>query len=416
VPNAKLRDIEAALESAANANKGFTHVHILAHGTPVPDEFDKRFGIALDHAIEGVDAVKPEHLAAALSAVASTSVVVTLAACDLANQTDSINPAKSVAHELHVSGIPVVIASQLPLTIDGSIILVRRFYTELLSGRDVRAALHAARVELYENSARAGHDWVSLVGYVQLNEGYADFLKNISLQSRLASLENLRDKADVLVECGASQEQILKLRDDLVRQIGELQFLLTSNNDGAALDENLGLLGSAEKRLAEFCFRQIGGEPGRAESRLALERARTWYRQAFTKNPSHHWSGVQYLALDVALSGAVNTKDWKTAYRAAEVDRVRANEFWAHGSLVELALLSRRIGENTYEKTDETAEAYLEEMRQRISQLENPPVLDPLRSTKLQLLRYADWWRQDHGYFGGTDDLAAEAARLAGLL
>jgi hypothetical protein len=412
IGNAKLRDIKAAVDNAANASKGFTHVHMLAHGTPVAGDDDDRFGVALNHPIEGVDAVKPEDLAKALTAITSTSVVVTLAACDLANATDSINPAKSVAHELHVSGIPVVIASQLPLTIDGSIILATRFYRDILGGRDVRAALHATRVELYENSDKAGHDWVSLVGYVQLNEGYADFLKNISLQARLASLENLRDKAVILAGSGAGKSELASLRDALKREIRDLEIQLASNNEGTALDENVGLLGSAEKRLAEFCFAQFYDENGRQASREALERALKWYRRAFKMNPSHHWSAVQYLALDAALNGKLDRKDWKTAYRAAEVDRVREAEFWAHGSLVELALLGRIIDE----RTDETAEVYLAEMRERVGRLAEAPRHDPFTATRLQLRRYVDWWRQDQGFFAGTPDLASDAARLADLL
>jgi hypothetical protein len=250
------------------------------------------------------------------------------------------------------------------------------------------------------------------VGYVQLNEGYADFLKNISLQARLASLENLRDKAVILAGSGAGKSELASLRDALKREIRDLEIQLASNNEGTALDENVGLLGSAEKRLAEFCFAQFYDENGRQASREALERALKWYRRAFKMNPSHHWSAVQYLALDAALNGKLDRKDWKTAYRAAEVDRVREAEFWAHGSLVELALLGRIIDE----RTDETAEVYLAEMRERVGRLAEAPRHDPFTATRLQLRRYVDWWRQDQGFFAGTPDLASDAARLADLL
>lgn len=122
--------------------------------------------------------------------------MVTLAACDASNQMDTITPKKSIAHALHVSGLPVGVASQLPLTKQGSNILVHHF----------------------------------------------------------------KDKA------------------------------------------------------------------GRRESRGALERARDWYRLAFNANPPHHWSGVQYLALNAALTGKVDAEDWKTAYRVAEVDCRHPNE------------------------------------------------------------------------------------------
>ena len=137
--HARLRDLKAAVEKAQDAGRGFTHIHLLAHGHLLRDEDDDRFGIAFDHPIEGMDVVKPEQLAQAFEGVRSSAVVVTLAACDAGSQMDTITSEKSIAHALHVSGLPVVVASQLPLTVPGSNILVRRFYHDLLDGFDVAA-------------------------------------------------------------------------------------------------------------------------------------------------------------------------------------------------------------------------------------------------------------------------------------
>ncbi len=412
VVNARLRDLKDAVDKAREASKGFTHVHLLAHGHLLQDEDDDRFGIAFNHPVEGMDVVTPEQLTEAFEGVRSSALVVTLAACDAGNQMDTITPEKSIAHELHVSGLPVVVASQLPLTVPGANILVRRFYHELLEGLDVRTALHDARVELYEKRKEAGHDWMSLVGYVELREGYADFLEEIRLKSQLVALKNLRDRAEVAAGEGATAAELMNIRAALKQRIDHLQILLSETGGLTALDETRGLLGSAEKRLAELCFRHFKDEQSQLESRGALERARDWYRSAFEANPSHHWSGVQYLALDAALTGTVNTEDWKTAYRAAEVDRRRPNEFWAQGSLAELALLDRIL----HEGTDLSAAEYLAEMKDRIAALKEAPSHNPLSSTRLQLRRYVDWWRQHSGYFLGAPDLASEAQRLAGLL
>lgn len=413
VGNARLRDLKDAVEKAGEAHQGFTHVHLLAHGHLLRDEEDDRFGIAFNHPVEGMDVVTPEQLSAAFEGIRSSAVVVTLAACDAGNQMDTITSEKSIAHELHVSGLPVVVASQLPLTVPGSNILVRRFYHDLLEGLDVRTALHGARVELHEKREQAGHDWLSLVGYVELREGYVDFLKEIRLKSQLVSLENLRDRAELAAGQGTTAAELMNIRVALKQRIEHLQSLLSETGDVAALGETRGLLGSAEKRLAEFCFRHFKDEEGQRASRAALERARDWYRSAFEANPSHHWSGVQYLALDAALTGKVDVENWKTAYRAAEVDRRRPNEFWAQGSLAELALLGRILGEGT----DLSAEEYLTEMKGRVAALEEQHLsLDPFSSTRLQLRRYVDWWRQDLGFCLGTPDLASEAGRLAGLL
>jgi hypothetical protein len=253
---------------------------------------------------------------------------------------------------------------------------------------------------------------MSLVGDVELREGYADFLEEIRLKSQLVALKNLRDRAEVAAGEGATAAELTNIRAALKQRIDHLQSLLSETGGLAALDETRGLLGSAEKRLAELYFRHFKDEQSQLESRGALERARDWYRSAFQANPSHHWSGVQYLALDAALTGTLDTEDWKTAYRAAEVDRRRPNEFWAHGSLAELALLDRIF----HEGTDLSAEEYLAEMKDRIAALKEAPSHNPLSSTKLQLRRYVDWWRDDLGYFLGAPDLASEAGRLAGLL
>jgi hypothetical protein len=412
VGNARLSDLEAAIQDATEAGKGFSHVHLLAHGHPVREVNDDRFGVAFTHPVEGMDVVAPEQLSKALTGIRSSAVVVTLAACDAGNQTDTITPEKSVAHELHVSGLPVVVASQLPLTVSGSNILVRRFYHDLLEGRDVRSALHRARVELYEKREEAGHDWLSLVGYVELREGYADFLQEIRLKSQLASLENLRDRAAVAAKEGAASDVLMEIGTALKLRIDRLENLLSETRCGAALDENRGLLGSAEKRLAELCFHHFKDEAGQRESQEALKRARDCYRLAFEANPSHHWSGVQYLALHAALTGEVNPAHWKTAYRAAEVDRQRPNEFWAQGSLAELALLDLILGKGT----DLSATEYLVEMKDRVAALKEAPSHNPFGSTALQLLRYVNWWRQDLGFFPGTPDLASAAGHLAKLI
>jgi hypothetical protein len=410
--NARLRDLKDAVEKAGEARQGFTHVHLLAHGHLLRGEDDDRFGIAFNHPVEGMDVVEPGQLAEAFGGIRSSAVVLTLAACDAGNQMDTITPEKSIAHELHVSGLPVVVASQLPLTVAGSTILVRRFYHDVMGGLDVRTALHGARVALYENREQAGHDWVSLVAYVELREGYADFLQEIRLKSQLVALENLRDRAEVAAAEGATAAELTDIRAALKQRIEHLQKLSSETMGVAALDEARGLLGSAEKRLAELSFHHFKDEESQRESRAALERARDWYRSAFEADPSRHWSGAQYLALDAVLTGKVDADDWKTAYRAAEVDRRRPNEYWAQGSLAELALLDQFVQRGT----DLSAEAYLIEMKARIAALNEVPLYNPLDATRMQLRRYADWWRQDLGFFPGAPDLADEAGRLAGFL
>ncbi len=403
VGNAKLRDIETLLETETEP---FTHFHLLAHGYPVDGEEGKRFGIAFDSRIEGIDPVAPEALAKSLEPIKDCAVVMTIAACDSANNTNSITPEKSLAHQIHIAGVPVVVASQLPLTVDGSNILVRQFYRYLLTGLDVREALHKTRVELFHRQKEAGHDWLSVVGYVRLREGYVDFLKQLRLKSHLASMTNLRDRIDSMPE-GSNQAEIKKIHNRLQEKIDVLTQLVSHADNSKVLNENRGLLGSAEKRLAEFIHCHCHYDGANQESLEALKRARCWYGDAFRENPSHHWTGVQFLALEAALSGSINKGDWSLAYHAAEVDRQRPGEYWALGSLAELALLAILVDT----ATEKTATEYLEEMKERVTALETKPEHDPFMSTAQQLLRYVNWWTPQNGFFSGIDLNMEEAAK-----
>lgn len=255
---------------------------------------------------------------------------------------------------------------------------------------------------------------------MELPEGYDDILERVHLDSTLAALKNLRDRTEAMTD--PSEGEVQRTKELFETRINSLQTKLeeaAQSKDAADAktwlqdkEEHLGLIGSAEKRVAEFIhFFQAFGEPDK-ESRAALERSRDRYREAFLGQPAHHWSGVQYLAIDAALTGTLNEEHWTTAYRAAEVDRQKQGEYWALGSLAELALLAPLAGD----ETDETSEKYLMEMKSRVSNLDEPPRHDPFHATRLQFLRYINWWKKDYGFFSNSIDLSQEAGRLAQLL
>jgi hypothetical protein len=167
----------------------FTHVHILAHGVPIGDRDDARFGLRLHRPGQPDErvVVSGDQLAHALLPSrsrkgASDPVFVSLATCESANQASVVNPGGSVAHQLHQMGVPWVVASQFPLTVVGSIVLVEDLYVELLLGTDPRIALHRVRQHL---ATRFGdrHDWATLVAY-------ASFSTDFDVQ-----VEKFRDRA-----------------------------------------------------------------------------------------------------------------------------------------------------------------------------------------------------------------------------
>lgn len=416
VENAEIDDLRKAVE-----NGSFTHIHILAHGNSMGERRDERFGIAFrDPADDSKEVVSPDELVQILSPQLSSAVTITIAACDGGNQADTVNPKKSLAHELHVSGFPIVIASQFPLAKPGSCELAKHFYHELFGGRDVRQAIHRVRKTLYEKQGQTGHDWISLVSYVELPEGYDDILERVHLDSTLAALKNLRDRTEAMKDPPESEvrgiKELFKTRiDSLQQKLDESEQQKDNPNAKEWLkdkEEYLGLIGSAEKRVAEFIhnFQEFGDS--KIESRSALERSRNRYLKAFQGQPTHHWSAVQYLAIDAALNGKVNKEHWTVAYRAAEVARHKPDEYWALGSLAELALLAPIADV----ETDLTAEEYLEEMKSRVKAQDKKPSHDPFRSTQIQFLRYKNWWRQDLGFFQDAPDLSQKAELLARLL
>jgi hypothetical protein len=180
-------------------------------------------------------------------------------------------------------------------------------------------------------------------------------------------------------------------------------------------DENLGLLGSTEKRLAELYFHRaaLGDDTAgwQSRSRLALAGSRNWYEKTFVRNLSHHWSGVQALALEAALTGRIDRAGrWYAAREAAETDNANPDEKWASGTLAELCLLAPLAGLDSH--LDEAGRM----LRELVARARRSGDSFPIESTERQLRRYTNWWTTENGYFGDAPDLAREAEQLLGVL
>lgn len=421
IRRASLDDVRRAGTAAVEDDEPFTHLHILAHGCPIGDEYDQRFGLAL-HANDGrgVHKASPEELAEAIRPFADSLGMVTVAACDGGNQANSVAGGASVADALHRSGIEVVVAAQFPLTFGGSTLFTGTFYKRVLSGEDVRQTLHRVRSELYGRGASVGHDWASLVAYVQLAPDYDDRLLGVQLRAELASLRTAQRWSDDLWERGiADPSAYERVGARLTERIANLERLLREHRGTHGVgnrEEHLGLLGSAEKRLGELHFNcaQLDGDPApwKARSREALMRSRDWYRRSCRRNLSHHWTGVQHLSLEAVLTGRiVDAGLWHAFRKAADIDRdEQPDDPWPCGSLVELYLLGPTAGVSG--RLDD-ARAELVELIRRARGLEDA---FPIESTERQLRRYVEWWTRDEGYFDGQHDLAAEATELLAVI
>jgi hypothetical protein len=414
------RDVAKAVRRARESKSPYTHVHLLAHGKSVRDPITDSllWGIRLGD--EGSPA-PPEEVAAALEPQDHLPVVITVATCDAANQAQTAIPKRSVAQELHSRGVPVVLAPQLPLTQPGSVTMTRTFYRPLLAGEDVRLALHQARLALRDD-ADAGHDWASLVGYVQLPEGYADHLVEVSVQREMELLKAARKRLEAVAEAADPETDrvLAALGGELTQRVASLSRRLETIPETwrDLRSECHGILASAYKRLAEVELHRAEraaqlGEQADSEALAAMSKEHLRdsleaYRSAYKADIQNHWLGAQQLALERVLDGELKeSRDWDVTLYAAELVAARnEGEYWAHGTIAELQLLAERLPE---------AKAALEEL---VSQAAKAAAAGDggagyaVPSTRDQLDRYVSWWTTDHGFFAGGADLSAEATEL----
>jgi hypothetical protein len=336
--------------------------------------------------------------------------VVTITACDSAAVGSPVVPGATPAHALHQAGVPVVVASQFPITFAGSAIVVEQFYGRLLAGDDVRDALVATRLALHAAKAVTGHDWMSLVAYAQLPEGYQDRLLDVRLAADLASLQTAQLWADHLVEHAAPAaryEEVVARMRERIASLEASEVAAESSGRADLLQESRGLLGSANKRLAELLFRRAGHEEDGAEwldaSRSALANAAVWYSDAYDGNLAAHWVAVQQLSLEAVVHGTIlEPWRWNAAMHATQGP---SDAMWKLGSRAELHLLAPYAGEPPQ----------LQEAHAALSgfaALVPDGHRFPLESTARQLRRYVDWWTSENGFFGEADDLREPAAEL----
>lgn len=103
---------------------------------------------------------------------------------------------------------------------------------------------------------------------------------------------------------------------------------------------------------------------------------------------------------------------WHAALIAAEIDRKKASDCWALGSLAELQLLAPMAG---LPDGLSKAVALLEEMKTRVTTRGDDDRF-PLESTASQCRRYVNWRTNENGSFPRRADFAAQANRLVDIL
>jgi hypothetical protein len=364
--------VEQIREQCASGT--FTHVHILAHGvaTTPRNRLDYHYGLALhdsrDRARKSV--VDGRILARALRTDRTDCLgpaqplVVTLASCNSGDTGSVVNFAgagASIAHALHAEGIPLVIASQFPLSFRGSVEMVETLYPGLLDGEDPRCLVHDLRGRLHTLIPET-HDWGSVVAYAALDSRFERQLERFQVDQahrRMNAALNHADKLmrrnnatykdeDELVTGGPpSVDELLRAQSRVEtskQRLREVRAKTMEIDASSGLHETTeqrdnrdraethyayisGLIAAAEKRHAELIFRPRERSMG-AERRQLLERALDAYWEAYFFDHSNVWALVQHVYLQCILQKVGSARE-----------KVLPVERWRH-SLWESALNS----------------------------------------------------------------------------
>jgi len=385
LPNASIKDIEDELSRTS-----YGYLHILAHGTEIEVGPDTRFGILLADAnspgqSEAVTGARMATLIRTLQTTTEPSLslptVVTLASCDSGNVGSIFGAGASVAHALHEAGVPLVVASQFPLSFAASVSMVETMYGGLLWGEDPRLLLCRLRRKLQVELPQT-HDWASLVAYaaipsdldaqlldMQFRRAIMSIDATFSLSDRLGrELWNIRERSHAgkheddsprrtAVPAQVLSESLLvELEATFRKRIDEPRRRLEDlSKRTSKLDNNQralvhGRLGSTYKRLESVDNMGVDGETApqpaiASHCRDNLNKARVQYRRAFDADRAQGWALVQ----DVVLAFAMWEFEWEAwqnnrrlAQLMCEVDRshsTRETRAWAIAGLIELALI-----------------------------------------------------------------------------
>jgi hypothetical protein len=451
LPDASLKAIADACREA-----DYTHVHVLAHGASFKEAGSDRYGVALAGAGGAADIVGGDRLAIALRGdrlagpAKPPPTVVTLATCDSGAVESVLSPGGSVAHELHDAGIPWVVASQFPLWMSASTIMVEAWYAGVLSGADPRRVLHHLRQRLRTEVPQT-HDWASIVAYAvspwDFDAQIEKFLERqvrARQEVRFERMDSLfgprapgdaaRPPARAQAEVDAEFEQLVaQMRAEHAAWVARIDALQAGRPaaDGRLAEqarlhakaEALGMRGASEKRLAivyankaaavkaacpvdaspqQLALAQGACNAARAEARRAYEAARDAYLQAIHAEPNSHWVITQFVAI-VAILDLLDDGDrddlrrryapwWNAARQFAQWQLPQArgdDRAWVLGTLVELELL-RSVYQHPPAARDELQRKVQQLVRQMVEAA--GPASFPVGSTRRQLERYRDAW------------------------
>jgi CHAT domain len=420
-----LPDASAESLEQACAENDYTHVHILAHGIEIDSSYDQRFGLALHSPYdpEGYEAVSGERLATILRTPRHNQpgqftrpAVVTLASCNGGNAGTVTGVGASIGYALHEAGIPLVVASQYPLSFGGSVMLVKDLYEGLLWGEDPRKLVVGLRRRLH-SFFKDTHDWASIVTYASLPPNFDDQLADACIQQSMRSITTALRMSDRVMSAFSAHEpdhisrhaqMTDRERHDMLAKVQQQ----VADAKAHLLFAILAQLASTEKREAQMLYHSIGGgklDPrshGGMQVLSKLELARDYYWNTYLMKRSIPWELVQFLSLTLLLQclGRLPRplgrpeQDIASLWLAAFVQSLNDAEHgapgdraWAYGNLAELYLIARFVDGLPEPYVDDSKTDIPLEAARKIVSLTGSTSFQVF-STRRQILRYIDWF------------------------
>ncbi len=330
----------------------------------------------------------------------------------------------SIAHALHEEGIPLVIASQFPLSFAGSVIMAQVLYLGLLAGEDPRTLLVNLRRRL-QTEVPASHDWASIVAYASLPPDLDRKLDAVQIHQSFRRLEAAMNYADRMLAptTGDSytESEWQNQRTRLKEARDRIDKLMPKSKDS----KDHGILASADKRLAETLWSigkaRTGGRPEGKDEALVRDRlitSRKNYETAFRRDRSQVWAVVQTIVLTAVLqhwdkSEELSEDQWRLAeiFSREEVrlgDRQR--KAWAHANLMELYILAPLIGKLKFDTSDARTKAMEHALAfKNVTDLTSIEI----HSTRRQVLRYSSIFLEINS---DLKDIAGIAEEIAPVL
>ncbi len=431
-----ITDASLAAVQQACAENDFTHVHILAHGGERSEGPDTRYGLMLHDPADPdgpADVVSGERLASALRPVrqarrsdatpgaAHCPAVVTLASCNSGAVGGVTSLGASIAHALHQAGIPMVIASQFPLSFGGSVRMVQALYDGLLWGEDPRAVLVGLRRQLHVEFPGTG-DWASLTAYASLPADFEAALADTQVQRAMTAVDAASQAFEAAVLPAADPAPAAETQATIDAawtqlQAAQARLRLPPERDRPTPAESarrlrvLKLQASTAKRaagLSQVQAERSSADPlAQARHRQAMWRslaeARKRYFDCFDVQRTPYFT-TQYLSLDLVLGwagrpaadavqpGRNPAQLWDLAEVQAQHDLRQASaqeRVWAHGSLAELCLLAIALPGIADRRSDWQALA-VGHARQLVAGVGGAAF--ELLSTRRQFQRYGQWY------------------------